>query len=145
MVFGGLVGGVAGQSWEAAQQRRRQASELSLFLAVAGLESVAGAGGRVTIEGSIAVVNGAPRPVEVAGAGKVADVMVWGQQRIAPAATGRFPVSVAITCSEDAGTRPLPVELSAVTADGVHRTLTMRLDLVGSRWFEYVERVCMPR
>jgi hypothetical protein len=100
----------------------------------------------VTIEGSIAVVNGAPRPVEVAGAGKVADVMVWGQQQIAPAATGRFPVSVAITCADDAGTRPLPVELSVLTADGVRRTVTMELDLVGSRWFEFVERDCaLPR
>ncbi|UWP81490.1 hypothetical protein [Dactylosporangium fulvum] len=113
---------------------------MSLFLAVAGLESVTGADGRVTVEGSIAVVNGAPRPVEVAGAGKVADVMVWGQQRIAPAATGRFPVSVAVTCSDDAGTRPLPVEMSVLTADGMRRTVTMELDLVGSRWFEFVER-----
>ncbi|GAA2374624.1 hypothetical protein GCM10010170_077840 [Dactylosporangium salmoneum] len=145
VLFSVLVGAVVGQRWEAGQERSRQAAEASLFLAVAGLDSVTGSDGRVTIEGSIAVTNGSPMPVEVTGADKAADVMVRGQQRIAPAATGWFPVSATVTCVDGATAMPVPVGLSVATADGARRTVTLELQLNGSRWYEFVVQGCAPR
>ena len=106
------------------------------------MESASGGGGRVVIDGTVAIVNGGPRAVEFVGASKVADVMVWGHQRIAPAGTGWFAVSATITCAEDASTRPLPVELPVVTEDGVRRTVTVQLQLMGSRWHDLVVQAC---
>ncbi|MET7422617.1 hypothetical protein [Dactylosporangium sp. NPDC005555] len=142
VLLAAAVGAGVAQRWEAARQRERQAAAVSLFVAVAGANSGAGDGERVTIEGSVAVVNGGPRAVEVAGAGVVADVMVWGEHRIAPGARAWFTVSATITCAEDAGSRPLPVGLSAVTADGVRRPVTAAIEVGGSSWSELVRRGC---
>ncbi|MET7397175.1 hypothetical protein ABZS66_27195 [Dactylosporangium sp. NPDC005572] len=94
------------------------------------------------IEGSIAVTNGGPMPVEVAGAGKAADVMVWGQQWIAPAATGWFAVSATVTCADNVAAMAVPVDLSVATADGSRRMMTLELPLIGSRWYEFVVQDC---
>ncbi|WP_432988807.1 hypothetical protein [Dactylosporangium sp. CA-233914] len=144
MLFGVAAGAVAGQRWEAARERGRQAAEASLFLAVAGLNSGGGQDGLVIIEGSVAVTNGGPMPVEVAGAENAAVVMVRGQLTLAPAATGWFAASASITCPQDAAdaARPLPVGLSVVTADGVRRAVTVQLQLSGSRWYELVAQSC---
>ncbi|MFF5229810.1 hypothetical protein [Dactylosporangium sp. NPDC000521] len=144
VLLGVLAGAVAGQRWEAARQEGRRAAEVSLFVTVAGMESGAGDGGRLTIEGTVAVLNGGPRPVQVAGAGVVADVMVWGEHRIEPGAAAWFRVSATITCAEDAASRPLPVGLVAVTEDGVRRSVTTAIQLNGSSWLEVQRRAC-PR
>ncbi|MER7001436.1 hypothetical protein ABT297_00040 [Dactylosporangium sp. NPDC000555] len=146
VLVGVVAGALATYQWMAVQQRSREASEVSLVLAAAGIESVGGEPGRITIEGAVTAVNGGPMPVEVSGAADAAAVMVKGQRRIAPAATGWFAVTATVPCSDGAGVRPLPVDLSVVTADGARRAVTVQLPLMGSQWYELVVRVCsMPR
>ncbi|MEV4132945.1 hypothetical protein AB0J72_12360 [Dactylosporangium sp. NPDC049742] len=145
VVLGVLVGAVAGQRWEAARQEGRRAAEVSLFVTVAGTESAQGDGTRLTIDGTVTVLNGGPRPVQVTGADVVADVMVWGDHRIEPGAAGWFRVNATIPCTDDAASRPLRVGLVAVTEDGVRRPVTTALQLNGSSWQDQVRRGCPRR
>ncbi|MEU0556852.1 hypothetical protein [Dactylosporangium sp. NPDC006015] len=145
VVLGVLIGAVAGQRWEAARQEERRAAEVSLFVTVAGTESGQGDRSRLTIGGTVTVLNGGPRPVQVAGAGVVADVMVWGEHRIEPGAAGWFRVSATITCTDDAASRPLRVGLVAVTEDGVRRPVTTTIQLNGTSWQDQVRRGCPRR
>ncbi|GAA3244063.1 hypothetical protein ACFO1B_31740 [Dactylosporangium siamense] len=141
-----LAGAVAGQRWEAGRQRDREVSEVSLHLSVAGMGSASGGSGRFVVEGTVAVANGGPRTIELLGAEKPADVMVWGHRRIPPGATAWLAVSATITCGEGAGSMPLPVELPVMTQDGVQRTAKAQLPLVGSAWQQYVVQGCaLPR
>ncbi|WP_433331139.1 hypothetical protein [Dactylosporangium sp. CA-139066] len=144
VLIGGLIGAVFGRAWAQWEQRRSESARVSLFVAVADLSSVAVSNGRVSIEGSVAVANGGPLPVEVSGPGG-GDFLVWGQQRIAAVTAARFPVTVYVTCSAGIEQQPLLLALVVVTADGVRRAVEMKVDLVG-RWQEMVAQDCqLPR
>ncbi|MGI5238647.1 hypothetical protein [Dactylosporangium sp. CA-139066] len=144
VVLGALAGAAGGWQWTVAQQRSRDASVVSLFAAVAELESGGGWQTSVTIEGTVAVVNGGPLPVDVSVVADSEDFRVKGQRRIAPGATDWFPVTATVWCSDDAAVRPVPVALHVVTADGVGRVVTVQLQLSGSPWAEFVMQSCLP-
>ncbi|MGI5238648.1 hypothetical protein [Dactylosporangium sp. CA-139066] len=144
VLIAGLIGAASGGAWAQWEQRRMESARVSLFIAVADLSSIEMSNGRVSIDGSVAVANGGPLPVEVPGPGG-GDFLVWGQQRIAAATAARLPVNVRITCSAGVEQRPLPLALVVVTADGVRRAVEMKVDLAG-RWQEMVAHDCqLPR
>ncbi len=144
LVLAGVLAGAAGMHvWSVAQQRNRDAAEVTLFVAVASFGSAGGDNERVVINGTVAVVNGGPMPVEVSPGADMTSLMLAGHQRIEPGATGWFTGNAFVVCSGGA-LRPLPVELSVLTADGRRREVTLGLQLFGSRWHEEVVQACTP-
>lgn len=143
VLAGALTGAAAMLVWVDARQRDQLASEVSLFVFVAGFESAGGVGGRlVTIQGSLAVVNGGATPVEVSGTGTDKAFMLEGRQEIGPDETGWFSVRAEVSCSSGFANSPLPVEFSVLTVDQRRTTVTVDLHVVGSRWYEVLLDAC---
>ena len=147
LVIAGLLAGIgAGYLWAGVQQRGRDAAEVTLFMSVAGLDSASGDGTGVTIRGNVAVVNGGPRPVVVhAVTGPPAGVLLNGSQGIGPGETGWFMATAYVSCARDAMIKPLPAEVGVITADGGNRRAGLKLELIGSRWYEVVATSCEHR
>ncbi|MEV4139643.1 hypothetical protein AB0J72_46700 [Dactylosporangium sp. NPDC049742] len=139
VLVGGLIGAAFGRAWTQWEQRKLDSARVSLFVAVADLSTTTGADGRVSMEGSVAVANGGPLPVQVSGPAS-GNFRVWGQQRVAAAGAVRFPASVVVVCAAGVE-QPLPLALVVVTADGERRSVEVTVELVGI-WKEMVAQNC---
>ncbi|GAA1387735.1 hypothetical protein GCM10009661_74900 [Catellatospora chokoriensis] len=142
VLAGFLVGAIGMRQWDAWRHQARQASEVTLLVAVAGLDSGGGGAGRVTIEGSVAVVNAGPMRVTVAGDAASGVFSLSGERPIPSGGTRRFKATAVLDCSEGVAPAVLPVDLSVTTADGQRRVVTTKLQLVGSTWFDTAMRAC---
>ncbi|MGI5176340.1 hypothetical protein ACQEVZ_08435 [Dactylosporangium sp. CA-152071] len=140
VLIGGLIGAALGRAWARWEQRKLESARVSLFVAVADLSTTTGSNGRVSMEGSVAVANGGPLPVEVSGPAS-GDFRVWGQQRVAAGGAARFPANLTVVCAAGVEQQPLPLALVVVTADGVRRSVDVKVELVGT-WKEMVTQDC---
>ncbi|WP_344512764.1 hypothetical protein [Dactylosporangium maewongense] len=140
VLIGALIGAAFGRAWTRWEQRKLDSARVSLFVAVADLSTTTGSNGRVSMEGSVAVANGGPLPVEVSGPAS-GNFRVWGQQRVAAAGAARFPASVVVVCAAGVEQQPLPLALVVVAADGERRSVEVKVELVGT-WKEIVAQDC---
>ncbi|WP_238010447.1 hypothetical protein KZZ52_25195 [Dactylosporangium sp. AC04546] len=135
------AGAAAGWRLTVSRHDAREAGEVMLFAGVADLDVGTFSGGRATIDGTIWISNGGPRPVEVAGAPDAAGLTVRSRQRIERGASVSFSVSTTIPCS-DAHVGAVPLDLSAGTWNGQWTKVTLAVPSFGTPWYADFDRTC---
>ncbi|MEV0271135.1 hypothetical protein AB0H43_20335 [Hamadaea sp. NPDC050747] len=143
-VSSALAGAAAMDAWAARQQLRSQSTQVSLFVSVAGIGSATqdGEADHVRIEGTLAIMNGGPLPIEVTNVSDDATVVLHTSHRIAAEATTWFPAQVTIPCMDTAAPASMMVALSVLTADHHHRATKVQLQLAGTLWHDVIARGC---